>query len=62
MSDTPSLRPSTYKLKVGGVYPRCGIEQIREGIHPKRTIPSNEEVLPFTHTMVHLHLGPMLIS
>ena len=44
MSGTPSLRPSAYKLKVRGVSPRCGIEQIREGLHPKRTIPSKGEV------------------
>ena len=25
------LRPSAYKVRVGGVSPRCGIEQIREG-------------------------------
>ena len=34
-----------YKAHVGGVSPRCGIEQIREAkanVHePKRTIPTN---------------------
>ena len=39
--DTPSLRPNAYKLKVRGIFPRYEIEQIREGFHPKRTIPSN---------------------
>ena len=28
---TPFLRPSAYKARVGGVFLRCGIEQIREG-------------------------------
>ena len=50
MSGTPSLKPNTYKLKVGGVSPRCGIEQIRGGLHPKWIIPSKEEVrLSTTH-------------
>ena len=29
-----------YMLRVGGVFPRCRIEQIREGTHPKRAILS----------------------
>ena len=44
MSGTPSLRPSAYKLKVGGIFPQCGIEQICEGFHPKQTIPSKGEI------------------
>ena len=49
---TPSLKPNTYKLKVGGVSLRYGIEQIREGLHPKRAIPSKEEVCPSTKTLL----------
>ena len=45
MSGTPSLKPNTYKLKVGDVSTRCGIEQIREG---KWIIPSKGEVCPST--------------
>jgi len=37
-----------YMLRVRGVSPRCGIEQIREGLHPKQTIPSKGEVRPST--------------
>ena len=43
---THSLKPNAYKSKVGGVSPQCGIEQIREGFHPKQTIPSKGEVRP----------------
>ena len=45
---TFTYRLSAYKLKVEGVSPRCGIEQIREGFHPKRTISSKGEVHPST--------------
>ena len=52
---TPHLWAHAYKLRVGGVSPRCGIEQIRMGgislfsPFPKWTIPSKEEVCPSTH-------------
>ena len=36
---TLSLRPNAYKLKVGGVSPRCGIKQIHEGGIGPRHIP-----------------------
>ena len=47
-NSTPSLRPSAYKSKVEGVSSRCGIEQIRKGLHLKRIIPSKREVRPST--------------
>ena len=34
--------------KVGGVSPRYGIEQIREGLHPRWIIPPKGEVHPST--------------
>ena len=37
-----------YMLRVRGVSPWCGIEQIYEGLHPKRTIPFKGEVHPST--------------
>ena len=42
------VRAHAYMLQVGGVSSRCGIEQIHESLHPKRTIPSKGEVRPFT--------------
>ena len=49
----PSLRPSAYKLKVGGVSSRCGIEQIHEGLHLKQTIPFKGEVRPSTYIYIY---------
>ena len=49
--DTPLLRLNAYKLKVGGISPRYRIEQIREGFHPKQTIPYKGEVRPSTTRM-----------
>ena len=37
-----------YNAYAKGVSPRCGIEQIHKGLHPKWTIPSKGEVRPST--------------
>ena len=51
-----------YKAHVGGVSPRCGIEQNRE-VWPKRTIPANwglrQETLP-QFPLLHFPLFPEL--
>ena len=49
MSGTPHMWAHAYMLRVGGVSPQREIEQIHEGFHPKRTIPSNGEVCPSTY-------------
>ena len=46
MSDTPHMWARAYMLRVGGVSSWREIEQIREGFHPKQTIPSKGEVRP----------------
>ena len=40
---TPFLRQSAYKIRVGGVSRRCGIEQIRVGGNKGRPCPSQSE-------------------
>ena len=37
---TTFLRPSAYKVRVGGVFLRCGIEQICAGRSKDRSCPS----------------------
>ena len=39
----PFLRPSAYKVRVGGDSPLCGIEQIRAGRSKGRSYPSQSE-------------------
>ena len=45
MIDTPFLRPSAYKARVGGLSLRYGIEQIREGGISSSTHSQSEQYL-----------------
>ena len=45
MIDTPFLRPSAYKARVGGLSPWCGIEQIHEGGISSSTHSQSEQYL-----------------
>ena len=61
----PFLRPSAYKVRVGGVSPQCGIEQICEGGIGSSAHSQSKQYLigeRFTHTMVHPSLGQVLIK
>ena len=63
---TMNLWAHAYKLWVGGVSPRCGIEQIRAGgigllgLFPKWTIPSKGEVRPSTKHFYGFFLNSLL--
>ena len=58
MMGTPHLWAHAYKLWVGGVSPRCGIEWINAGgigllgLFPKRTIPFKGDVRPSTNYLM----------
>ena len=55
-SGTPNMWAHAYMLRVGGVSPWDGIEQIRKSFHPKRTIPSKREICPSTVIMSTISL------